>query len=231
MNFVDIGVFIVVILSILIGWKRGVIKSAVRLVGLIVIAIIAYQFKGMLASFLMSFLPFFNFGGIFTDIDAINILFYNGVSFIFIFLMLFCILNILINVAGIFDKLLKATIILYLPDKILGAAIGLIEGVIISFLLIFTATQIPAIQNYVLDSMYASRILNRTPVIRTVLADTIVTVEDINDASDEFESDEDTEKFHIEILNIMIKYGFISKESAQNLIDNEKIDLPLVTFN
>ncbi len=228
MNMIDVGLFLLIILFAILGWKRGVIKSLVRLVGLVVIAIVAYSLKGTLANFLIDFMPFINFGGAFEDVQAINILFYNGVSFLFIFVILYCILNILVNIAGIFDKILKATIILYLPDKILGLVVGVIEGVIVSFIVIFTLAQIPLTQNYVYDSNYASKILNRTPVIRTVLADMTLISEEINEA---VEGTSDIDTLQVEILNIMIKYQLTTKEEVEKLIESEKINLTDVTFS
>ncbi len=234
MNFVDLILFFLVILFTIIGWKKGVIRSVVRLVGLIMIAIIAYQLKTPLASFLIGFMPFFNFAGVFQDVTAINILFYHAVSFVFVFIMLYSILNIVISLAGLLDKLLKATIILYLPDKILGAVVGFVEGVVFAFVVIFTMAQMPNLQEYVAESSYASRVLNRTPIIRTVLAPTTNITEEIIEITEEFKdasTDTEKEKYHIEVLNVMIKYSLVTKEEAQRLIDEEKIYLPGVSFN
>ncbi len=231
MNFIDIGIFVLVLLTVILGYKKGVIKTTVRLLGLIVITIISYVLKGVLANFLIGFMPFFDFGGIFSDIGSINILFYNGVSFVLIFILLYCILNILVCIAGLVDKVLKATVILYLPDKILGALAGLVEGMIYTFVIIIVLIQIPQTQEYVLESAFASNVINRTPIVRTVLSDTTVTTEEINELIKNYEDGDDLTDFHVEVLEVLIKYGMISKETAQQLIDEEKINLPGIQFN
>ncbi len=230
MNFIDIGMFLIVLLFTLIGYKKGVIRTSVQLIGIVVIAFVSYMIKTPLANFLIDVLPFYNFGGVFNEIESISILFYHGLAFLFVFIMLYSLLNILLIFAGILDKILKATIILYLPNKILGGIVGFIEGVIISFILIFILVQIPNTTNYVTDSSYGYTLLNRTPVIRTVLATTTSTAESIAIAVDKYEDTEDIDALQIEILNIMIEYRLITASEVQDLIDEGKIDLPLVTF-
>ncbi len=230
MNMIDAGVILIILLFIVLGLKKGVIKSTVRLVGVVVIAIISFLVKTPLANFLIGIMPFFDFGGVFEGLNGMSILFYHGISFIFVFIMLYSILNILLNIAGILDTIVNATIILAVPNKILGAIVGFVEGVIISFLIIFALVQIPQTQNYVLDSMYANQILQRTPVIRTVLANITLTATEINDTVDNYDEDDKT-ALHIKVLNIMIKYKIITAEEVQDLIDDNKIDLKNVEFN
>ncbi len=230
MNFVDIGMLFIILLSMIIGYKRGVIKTTVKLVGLIIIAIISYQFKGPLAGLLIKYLPFFDFGGSTQGLFSLNILFYHALAFLFIFIMLYCILNILLAVAGLLDKLLKATIILYLPDKILGAVVGFVEGVIISFILIFVLCQLPFTQGHVMESKYAHNVLNRTPIIRVVLANTTKTVEGINSLVSQYKNEEDKQSHNIAILNELIKYRIITADEVQKLINKNKMHLPNVTF-
>ncbi len=231
MNYVDLGMFAIIIVSALLGWKNGVIKSTVKLIVLIVVGILAYQLKTPLANFLIGVMPFFNFAGIFEGIQGINILFYHAVSFIFVFIMLYSILSILISVAGVFDKLLKMTVILYLPDKILGAIVGLIEGVAVSFVIIFTMSGVPHLQEYVDDSLYASRVLSRTPIIRQVLANSTNATQDISDAITEYEKTDDKDTFHIDVINALIKYGIITADEVEKLIEEEKINLSGASFN
>ena len=233
MNFVDFGLIIIITISALVGYKSGVIKTFARMASLVIAAIIAYSFKDMLANFLIDFMPFFNFEGMFKGITGINILFYHGASFIVLFIIIYSLLSIVIMLAGFIDRLLKMTIILYLPDKILGGLLGAVYGVIISFILIFSMSMLPNTQKYVIDSSYGYIILNRTPIIRTVLAKTTVVTSEIKDIMNDKEgnSEEEIKSVQLSVLDTFIKYGYITKEAAAKLIEENKIDLPGVKFN
>ena len=57
MNIIDIGIVLVLIMFAIAGWKKGVIKETVSVVGLIVVFIIAYTFKEQLGNILCKYLP------------------------------------------------------------------------------------------------------------------------------------------------------------------------------
>lgn len=228
MNIVDIGMLILVALCALKGYKSGVLKSLVSLAAFVVSAIIAYSFKGYLANFLSDILPFYNFGGTFEGITSISILFYHGLSFIVLFIISYSILNILIIFAGFLDKILKATIVLYLPSKILGAIVGFIEGMMISFVIIFTMAQLPFTQEYVIESSYGYTILNRMPIIRTVLADCTVISSEIAEII--VSSDKDSEETQTQVLNVFIKYKLVEPETINKYIEEGKLNLQGVEF-
>ena len=231
MNYVDIGILIFVALFTLIGIKRGVIKSALKTVGIVVIAIIAYSFKGYLASWLMSFMPFFNFIGLFEGVKAINILFYEAVSFLLIFIILYCVLNIIVALGGIMDKLVRKTIILAIPDRILGGVVGFIEGTILSFVIVFVLSQLPNTQNIVFESRFGVTMLERTPVIRTVLSNSTLAAEEIYQLADQYKDSENKTDFNIAALQVLIKYKIVTADEVKDLEDAGKLDIENITFN
>ena len=57
MNIFDIGIIVILLICALVGWKKGVLKEAVSLVGLIVIFIVAYTFKEEIGNTLCKYLP------------------------------------------------------------------------------------------------------------------------------------------------------------------------------
>lgn len=229
---VDIGLLVIVIFSVIGGYKSGVIKSTVSLVVLLMSAIIAYQLKDYVASFLIDLMPFVNFGGIFDNITTINILFYHGAAFLVIFIIIYSIFSIVVTLAGFLDKLLKMTIILALPDKLLGAVVGFIKGTIFAFVIIFVLAQLPYTQEYVIESTYGYQVLNRTPVIRIVLADCTVISSDIADIIMNVDTEDENyvTETQMEIMSVFIRYGLITAEKAQELVDDEKVYLPGVIF-
>lgn len=233
MNFVDIIIIVIILLCTLLGWKKGVIKSLVQLLGFMAILIISYVFKDYLANYLMGFMPFFNFAG-FDGVSAINILVYELLSFVVIFIILYCVLNVLLTLSGIVEKLLKMTIVLAIPSKILGAIVGAIEGIVIAFIVVFIMFHAGITSKYVYDSFSGIVLLERTPFIGQVMAQTTLALEDINELIFEYEdkTDEQSRKtLNAQALSIMIHYNIVSKETAEKLIEEEKIVLENVHFN
>ena len=72
MNIVDILIIVFILLGAFIGFRDGFTKALVNAVGVIIVTVIAYVLKNPVSEILMSFMPFFNFGGI----TSLNIVFY-----------------------------------------------------------------------------------------------------------------------------------------------------------
>lgn len=234
MNFVDIIIIVCLAVGALLGFKKGVIKTAVQLVGTIALIIVAYTFKDILANLLMSKLPFFNFGGVFTGISSINILFYELVSFVVIFILLYCVLNILISISGIIEKLLKITVILAIPSKILGAILGALEGLVFAFMLVFIMFQTNVTTKYVDDSYMGIILLERTPFIGQVMVKSTLAMEDIHELIKEFDGKNDKlsrDELNLQVLATLIHYNIVSKETAEQLIEDDKIQLENAKFS
>ena len=138
MNIFDIGIILILIMSFIVGFKRGFIKEIVSLVGIIVIFIISYMLMQPLGTFFCKVLPFFNFGGSVAGITAINILLYQVIAFIIVFATLLSFYAVLVKISGIIQKIIHMTIILWLPSKILGGVVAFITGYIITYILILS---------------------------------------------------------------------------------------------
>lgn len=223
MNIISVVLILVILLMGVLGFKKGLIKTSVQLVGMIAILIIAYTLKDIVADFLMKYLPFFNFGGLLEGITAINVLMYEMLSFIVIFILLYCILNILLLLSGLVEKILKFTIILAIPSKIFGAILGLIEGIIVAYLIAFVLLHIPATEEYVMHSKVAIVVLERTPFIGTIALRTTQSLEDINNIVNELDEESDRDQANIDCLGILVRYSIINGDSANKLIENNKI--------
>lgn len=223
MSIIDIVCIVIILAFTLIGLKKGVIKSLVQLIGTCAVLVLAFVFKDVLANFLMTYLPFYNFGGIFEGITAINVLVYELISFIVIYVLLYCVLSIIINLAGIVEKLLDITVILAIPSKILGGIVGLIEGLIMAFLVAFILFHIPATQSMVAESKFSIILLERTPIIGSLASSSTQALEEISDILDEMQESENREDVNFRVLHVLVSYNIISKEDAQQLIDDDKI--------
>lgn len=231
MKIVDIIAIVIIALGALAGFKRGAIKSLVQLVGIVAIVIVAYQFKGILGNIFIKYLPFFNFGGVLSELYSINILIYQGIAFVIMFVLLYCVLNILINLSGILDLLIKLTVILELPSKIIGTVLGAVESLVFVFVLGFTLLQIAPTQKYVMESKILLPIVEKTPVVRDVFyranaaaADTYRTVQKYQESGNSLEA-------NLEILRTLVVSGAVKANVVQECIDNGKLHMDNVVFS
>lgn len=224
MNIITAAIILIVLLYMVLGFKRGVIKTGVSLVGTIAILVVSYVLKDVIANFLMDKLPFFNFGGVFAGITSINILMYNMLSFIVVFVVLYCVLNILLTLSGLIEKILKLTVILAIPSKILGAILGLIEGILVAFLFSFVFLHLAPTEKYVMDSKLAIILLERSPFIGRMTTSTTLALEDINNIVNSLKEDDDRSEANFKVLHQLIYWKVISVDEAQKLIDDKKLE-------
>ena len=223
MNVVDIVILIFLAFGALLGFKRGFTKQLVSLVGIFAIIILSFLLKNPVSVFLYNNLPFLNFGGIFKDLTVINILIYEMIAFLIIFILLTVIFKILLKVTSMFEKILKFTIILGIPSKILGAILGVVQNVIYAFIIIYILNLPTFGINVVADSTVANTILNKTPILNSVCDKTLVVIDEISSLKKEYDSTTNVGEYNQKVLNLMIDNGVITKENAQNLINNGKI--------
>ncbi len=227
MDIISVAVILVILLCGVLGFKKGVIKTGVQLIGTICVLIIAYALKDSVANLLMKYLPFFNFGGIFEGITAINILMYEMISFIVIFILLYCILNILLTLSGAVEKLLKFTIILAIPSKILGFILGLMEGIIFTYMILFVFLHLPQTENMVMDSKVALVVLERTPFIGSVALKTTLALEKINDIVTDLNDNTSRDEINFNVIHTLVYYKIISQEDVEELMKSGKLRVGL----
>ena len=137
MNIIDVLIILFLALGAVSGFKKGVIKTSVSFVGLVITIILAFLLKNPVSVFLYENLPFFTFGGNIKGIEMLNILVYELISFFIVFAILSILLKAIISISGILEKILKATFILSIPSKILGLVVGLLEAYIYVFIALF----------------------------------------------------------------------------------------------
>ncbi len=224
---VDILIIIFIALGTWAGWKRGLIKSLVNLVGLVAIVVISYSLRIPLANFLIDKLPFFPIDGL----ASLSILIYNVISFIFIFIMLYCVLNIVLAVTGFIDTLLKFTVIWILPSKIGGAIIGFMESWVFVFLVIFVLSSFSLTASFVSPSKVSNFILDKTPILGNYLGGLSNSARDIYEIVEDMkDSNKDTKSVDFDILMTLINYNVITPEKAQELVDTGKLEIGNIMF-
>ena len=141
MVLVDYAIIVALIIFAIIGFKRGVFKSLVAFLGFIIIIFLAYALKNIFGDIFVLNLPFIKFGNFLGGAVTLNIVMYQSLAFIIILIILSLIYRFFITITGIFEKLLKITIILGIPSKLLGMVVGFLEGYVIIYLVLFFLNQ------------------------------------------------------------------------------------------
>ncbi len=220
MNIVDIIIIIFILLFGINGAKRGFFKETVLCLGTILVFVLAYQFKDPLGNFFLLRFPMFDFPNLFKGVVVLNILVYQLLSFVLILSLLLIIFSIILSVTGLFEKLLKITVILGIPSKILGFIVGLVEGYVIAFVLLFFLTQPAFSFNSFMNSKFANKIVTSSPVLTNITQNTVDVVQDVYKLKDE----KNTNMVNSRVLDIMLDKKVINYDTAKTLYDEKKIE-------
>ena len=223
MGIVDIIILIFLAFGALLGFKRGFTRQLVSLIGIFVIIILSFLFKNPVSIFLYNNLPFFNFGGIFKDITVLNILVYEVIAFFIVFFVLTIIFKTLIKITNVFEKILKATIILGIPSKILGALLGVVQNLIYTFIILYILGLPTFNLTIIKDSKVGNIILDKTPILNKIANKTLSVFNQVVELKEEYDTTTKVDEYNQKTLNIMIDNGIITEENAKNLIKKGKI--------
>lgn len=226
MNIIDAIIILLILACGIAGFKRGVLKQTVSTVGFVIVVILSFYLKNPVAEFLSLHLPFFTFGGTFANVASINIILYQLISFILVVIVLEAILNVLIKITGIIEKILKFTIILGIPSKILGFVVGMIEGFIITFLILFFLRQ-PGFNLKIFDgSKLTDKILNSTPVLSQVAGGFVDTFNDLYElGNDYYEQKMDENTLNLKSIDVMLEHKIVTPDYIVKLVDANKIEI------
>ena len=225
-NILDIFIIMMLILFVIVGFKRGVIKELVSLIGIIIIFILSWSLKNYIGNFLCIIFPFFKFIGPLKDIDAINILVYQGIAFMIVFVILLSLYSISLKISRVIQKIVNMTIILWLPSKILGGIVSLIKGyliiMIISILLIIPFGNLSIFR----ESKIMNYMLYETPIISNYTDNFIEPVKQIYDLSNDISNETITaQEANKRSINIMIKYKITNQSTVNDLIKLKKLNV------
>lgn len=222
MNIVDIIIILAIVLGAVVGFKDGFIKRTTSFLGTFIVFVVAFILKNPLSVVMYENLPFFKLGGLIKGIDIINILVYELLAFIVVVMALGFVLRVLITITGLVEKLLKMTIFLSLPSKILGIFVGAIEFYVYVFL-VLVILNLPAFDIEVIkESKYTDKMLNNTPVLSEVVSTTIDTYTEVYNVMHDNKIMSEVE-INETVLEVLLDKEVITVESAQKLIDMNKI--------
>ena len=224
MTIVDAIVILFLLLGAVLGFKKGAIRSLVGLVGTIAVVVIAYYLKNPVADLLYNFVPFFGFSGSAQGLVTLNILVYESIAYVLVFVILYGLLSLILRLTGIIEKFLTMTIILGIPSKIIGAVLGFLEAVVFSFIILFVLLQFNGSHAFIKESTVAMSILDKTPLIGTMVSDTYDAIVEISDLQEKYQDSASKDEYNAEILGIMLRYNVVTPDTARKLIDNGKLD-------
>ena len=224
MNVVDVIIIALLILGGVAGFKAGVIKKLTDFIGMFVVIILAFYLKNYISVIMYENLPFFNFFGLINGIDALNILLYEVMAFLVIFIALLFVLKVVLMLTGLVEKILKATVILSIPSKLLGIVVGVIEMYVYLFLILVIVSLPIFDSSFLKNSKMNNFILNNTPVLSSVSEEIIDIYGDVYNIIDN-RKNKTNEQLNEEILRVLIDKKVVTKESAKKLVDKNKIHI------
>ena len=221
MNIVDIIIIVVIILGALTGFIRGFFKETVMFLGTILVVVLAFILKNPLSVILYENLPFFGFGGI----TSLNILLYEVFAFIIALSILAIALTIVIKISGILENILRATVVLALPTKLLGLVVGAVRSIVILYVILYIASlpvfRVPLVN----ESKYSKLILTKTPIISNITEEAVKTFEEIYEFTTKEIDAKDIDKTNRAIIEVMLKNKVVTAKNVKLLSDNKKIEI------
>ena len=229
LNIVDVIIILIIGLGALVGFKEGAIKRTTSIVGLVLVVILSFILKNYLSVFFYENSPFFDLWGVFKGIQVLNIVFYEMVAFLIIASILTIVYRVILGITGIIERILKATIILSIPSKILGFFIGIFEYYIWVYLFLFILT-LPVFNiKEIYESKTAMFIITETPVLSKYTGKTLDIYNDLYNINDNRKNKTD-EQLNEEAMKLMLEYDIITAESAHKLVDRNKVIVNDDTF-
>ena len=225
LNIFDVGIILLLIMFLIVGFKNGVIREAFALIGIIAVFILSFVFKGLLGNLMCIILPFFKLSGVIEGFSVINILIYQIIAFMLVFAILLTIYEIFLKISKFIQKLVNLTIILILPSKLLGAVVSLIKGVIVLFA-VFIVLMIPLKNSELFTgSTMVNQILYKTPMLSQSSNNYINTVEEIYNLAEKVSNKKiSTNDANLELLDMMLKHKIVNKSTVESLVKLHKLD-------
>lgn len=222
-SLIDTVAIFILIMGAIVGFKRGIIQSATMFIGSIIVIVISFYLKNPLSELLYKICPFFNFGGDFEGLTVLNLVLYEAIAYILVYVILMAVLHILIKITNVFETILKFTIVLSVPSKILGAIFGILENFIFVYLTLFLLMQLPLTTPFVLNSQFASIIVRETPFLSSGCEKYYEAIKEVVSIKDKDMHDKN--EYNKESLDILLKYDIVSVNSVKELIDSKKLEI------
>lgn len=226
MNIIDIIIILLVISGLCLGYKRGLTKEVVCFAKFALALVIAFLLKNPLSKLMYEHLPFFEFGGIFKGVTALNIILYEFIAFLLVLGIIMLVFRILLLATTIFEKILNTTIVLSLPSKILGMIVGGIHYYVIAFILLFVISlPVFKMDTQIEKSKLRDPIINNTPILSGIVLKTVNIIDEFNVLGEKYKSEINTDEFNLETIDLFLKYNIITVDSVETLNSKGKLKI------
>ena len=224
MSILDVIIILIILMFGAVGYKKGVIKEGVSLIGTILVFIISYMFKGVIGNELCKFLPFFNFSGKLEGLVSLNIIIYQLAGFFILFSVLFIVYHIVMFVGKVLQKIIDVTLILTIPSKLAGCIVGLVKGYII-IMIVLLVLVLPLKNSDLCKNSYLMDImLYKTPIISTYTSDITNSISEVSDLVIKIDKKQiSVDEANIEIVKSTLKYKVIDKHTLEQVIVLDKL--------
>ena len=224
MSLVDIIIILMIIMGAIVGFKHGAVKEGTKFIGMFAILVLSFMFKDRLMILMYENLPFFDFFGLIRGIDAINILFYQLVSFLIIFAALVFVLRVLLVITGLVEWLLKLTVFLSIPSKLLGLVVGALEYYVYLFLVLYVLNMPIFGLTLVSESKLGTRMLEDTPILSELVDETVNVYGDVWNVIRN-RGDLTNKQINTYVLATLLDNKLITIESARKLVESNYITI------
>lgn len=216
MSLIDIILIIVILFCGILGFKRGVFKEIVLLVGIILVFIVSYKLKNYFGDFLLLNFPFFKMP---KGIETLNILLYQALAFVIICALLYTVYELIVSITGIFEKILRFTIVLGIPSKILGFFAGIIKGYVFVYVVMFflAQTNLP----FVNDSNYGNIIITKTPILNKITSSSLELINEVKEVI----KIEDRNEVNLRVVDLILDKKITSISVIEKLIAKDKLNI------
>lgn len=221
MNILDLAIMAILILFVIAGFKSGVIRECVSLVGIIIVFFLSWQLRGILGNILTLHMPYYTYKGY----VFINVLLYQALGFFITFLILLSLYSMLMGFSTFIQKIVNATIILWIPSKILGGVVSFLKGYIIVFIILLVAL-IPFGNSRIMkESAFVDKIVYNSPVLSKYTNSITKPLKEINDLIDSASKEKITkDEVNLEALKIMMRYDVVSQKVIAQLKGMHRFD-------
>lgn len=226
MNIMDVIIILIILSGGVVGFKNGLTKQLVSFFGFIIVLVLSFLLKNFVSEILYTYLPFFKFGGILKGVTVLNIALYEVVAFLLVFSLLMFIFRLLLGFTSIFEKILKFTIILGIPSKILGAIVGMIEYVFVAFIVVYAfSLPIFRIEGFE-NSKLREPLLTKIPILSNTVNDTLTVFDEFGSLRERYD-DKTTNatEFNLETLDLLLKYNIVTVDSVDKLVEKDKLQI------
>ncbi len=225
MNIIDIIIILILLMGGVIGFKNGVIRQTVSFVGFFIVVILSYFLKDFVSVILYKFVPFFSFSGSLAGVTTLNILIYEVIAFLLVYVILMAIYHFIVRVTRIVETILKFIVILGIPSKLLGMVVGFIETYIMVFIGLYCLSlpifQIPMMN----ESGVRNTILNRTPGLSSAVSKSLNVVNEFADLKEKYKDTTNKNELNKETLDLFLKYNVVRYDTAKELVDSGKLKI------